>query len=276
MLAPRCQPHRNAWARRPRAGRPAAFARDTALVLGVMALYFLARGLAPAPVEPAVRTMLRVIELEQRLGIFYEPAIQRLSIEHHWMRELANFTYAYLHFPVMAAVGVWLWWHDRRRFRFVRAVLFVSMAIGVLFYYLLPAAPPRLMAAHGYDFGFVDTVFGGGTAVRYGQPELIANHYAAIPSFHFGWIALSAAAIWIAAPARAARVLAVCLTLLMTWAIVASANHLFVDIAAGGAVVLVSWLAVSHAVRRAARRPAPVPLRDLSGLGLHRAARAIR
>lgn len=253
---------------RPRsAGRFRQFAADALLVLAVMALYFVARGAAPERIEPSVTTMLRVIQLEQALGIFHEPAIQRLSIAHHGTRELANFTYAYLHFPVMAAAGVWLWWRDRRKFLFVRNVLFVSMGIGVLFYYLLPAAPPRLMAAHGYDYGFVDTVFGGGTAVRYGQPGIIANHYAALPSFHFGWIALSAAAIWIASASRTARGLAVALTVLMTWAIVASANHLFVDIAIGGAVVAFAW----GIVQRRAAQPAPLPLRDLTGLGIRRA-----
>ena len=118
------------------------------------------------------------------------------------------------------------------------------------------------MALHGYDLGFTDTVFGGNTAVSYAQPSLIRNDYAAIPSFHFGWIALASAAIWVNTRSRALRVAAVLLTLLMTWAIVASANHFFVDMALGGLVVAVSWTVARRLTRIPAGRDdlAPTPI----------------
>jgi hypothetical protein len=247
--------------RAPWLDRAAWFALDLALVAAVMALYFLARGLAPTRIDASVSLSEHLVSLERALHIFQEPAIQRVSIQHHWVQELANFTYAYLHFPVMAAVGVWAWWHaGRERFAFVRTALFISMAIGLVFYYALPAAPPRLLAAHGYDLGFVDTVFGGNTAVHYAQPSLILNEYAAIPSFHFGWIAFSAAVVWTNTGSRTLRGLALALVALMTWAIVASANHLFIDMALGGAVVAVSWALAARLTRPARPRLAPVPV----------------
>ena len=142
---------------------------------------------------------------------------------------------------VLGAVGAWIWFRDRRDFVFLRNVMFVSMAIGVVFYYAFPAAPPRLMELHGHDLGFTDTVFGGETSVSYAQPSLILNEYAAIPSFHFGWIALASAAIWSQTRMPLVRAAAIGLTLLMTWAIVASANHLFIDMALGGIVIAASW-----------------------------------
>jgi hypothetical protein len=230
------------WTNGPQiAGRVGAFLRDFGIVLGVMALYFLARGQAPARIDESVALTNHIVRLEQALHVYWEPGIQHASIGNHWVRETANFTYAYLHFPVMGAVGVWLWYRDREAFRFFRTVLFVSMAIGIMFYYLLPAAPPRLMALHGQDLGFTDTVFGGDTAVNYAQPSLILNEYAAIPSFHFGWIFLASLAIWGQVRWWPVRSAAVGLTLLMTWAIVASANHLFIDMALGGLVIGASW-----------------------------------
>lgn len=217
------------------------FTWDFALLLAVMGLYFIGRGFAPTRISDSVALTLRLIDIEQALGVYIEPAVQQFSIKHHFIQEIANAVYAYLHFPVMAAVAVWLWWRGRERFVFIRNVTFVSMAIGMLFYYLLPAAPPRLMALNGYELGFVDTVFGGNTAVAYAHPSLITNEYAAIPSFHFGWIALAAAAIWINSDRRLMRALAVGLVALMSWAIVASANHLLIDMALGGAVIALSW-----------------------------------
>jgi hypothetical protein len=218
-----------------------AFARDAAIVVGVIGVYFLLRGLAPTRIDSSVALTNDLVATEKTLHVFWEPRVQEWSLQAHWIQEIANFTYAYLHFPVLAVVGAWLWFRDRDRFYFLRNVMFTSMVIGLFFYYAFPAAPPRLMELHGYDMGFRDTVFGGDTSVNYAQPSLILNEYAAIPSFHFGWIALAAAAIWTTTRNPFARTLAVGLTLLMTWAIVASANHLFIDMALGGAVIAASW-----------------------------------
>jgi len=233
------------------------FARDFSVVLGVIAVYFLLRGAAPDRLGLSVEVTRVLVAIERQAGIFWEPQIQEWSIRSHAVKEFANFVYAYMHFPVLALVGAWLWTRDRNAFRFMRNVMFISMAFGLVFYWLVPAAPPRLMAAHGYDMGFVDTVFGGDTAVSYAQPSLILNEYAAIPSFHFGWIAMASAAIWVNTRSVTLRSLAIALTVVMTWAIVASANHLFIDMALGGAVILASWWMAGRIERRRAgvRRP---------------------
>lgn len=219
------------------------FGLDFGAVLAVLGIYFLLRGAAPDRIGAAVETTAWLIRIEQALGIYIEPGVQELSIQSYWTREFANFVYAYLHFPVLALVGAWLWWQGRERFLFMRNVMFVSMAIGVVFYYALPAAPPRLMELHGYDLGFVDTVFGTETHVSYAQPSLILNEYAALPSFHFGWIVLASVAMWANTRRRLVRTAAVLLTVVMSWAIVASANHLIVDMALGGIVIWSSWVA---------------------------------
>lgn len=241
----------------PAIARISRFAADFAVVLGVIGAYFLLRGAAPDRTGAAVALTRWLIDIEQSFGIYVEPAIQELSIRSHVVKEVANFVYAYMHFPVLAIVAIWLRARDRQRFRFVRNVMFVSMALGIVFYYLAPAAPPRLMALHGHDLGFVDTVFGTETAVSYAQPSLILNEYAAIPSFHFGWIALASAAIWANTKSRLLRGLAVALTVVMTWAIVASANHLIIDMVLGGLVVALSWR-VAH---RWESRSLPIPFR---------------
>ena len=227
----------------PATGR---FVRDFGIVLTVVGAYFLARGLAPTRIDFAVTVTDHLILIERNLGIFWEAQIQEVSIRYHALQELANFTYAYLHFPVLLLVGVWLWFKDRKSFLFMRNVMFISMVIGIVFYYALPAAPPRLLAFNGADLGFTDTVFGGDTSVQYAQPSLILNEYAAIPSFHFGWIAMASAAIWVNTSSRALRTVAFALKVLMTCAIVASANLLFIDMAIGGAVIAMAWWAASR------------------------------
>lgn len=218
-----------------------AFSRDFGIVLAVIGVYFLLRGAAPDRLDLSVNVTRHLVSFERTVGVFWEPQIQEWSIRSGAVKEFANFVYAYMHFPVLIVVGAWLWSRDRNAFRFMRNVMFISMLIGLVFYWLVPAAPPRLMAAHGYDLGFVDTVFGGDTNVNYAQPSLILNEYAAIPSFHFGWIAMASAAIWVNSRNVILRSMALALTFVMTWAIVASANHLFIDMALGGLVIIASW-----------------------------------
>ena len=231
------------------------FARDFAIVLGVIGVYFLLRGAAPDRLAFSVEVTKQLVAFERAAGVFWEPTIQEWSIRSTLAKEFANFVYAYMHFPVLIVVGAWLWTRDRQAFRFMRNVMFISMVFGLVFYWLTPAAPPRLMAANGYELGFVDTVFGGDTNVNYAQPSLILNEYAAIPSFHFGWIAMASAAIWVNTRSVTLRTMAVALTVVMSWAIVASANHLFIDMALGGLVILASWWLANVLQNR--YRPAP-------------------
>ena len=226
------------------------FLRDWLITILVIMVYFLLRGQAGWDTGLAFRVTTRLIEFEQATNTFWEPAIQQASIRLHWVQETANFIYAYMHFPVLGAVGLWLWFRGRDRFVFMRNTMFISMVFGILFYYLVPAAPPRLLEGNGVDLGFVDTVFGGNTSVSYAQPSFILNEYAAIPSFHFGWIALASACIWVNTRSWTLRIVAFALSLLMSWAIVASANHFFIDMALGGLVVAVSW----HIARKLERR----------------------
>lgn len=210
-----------------------------------MAIYFAARGLRPEAVEDSVARSLQIVRFEQQIGIFHEVTWQQAFLSNGFLMWAANFIYAWLHYPVMALIAIWLVIKDRERFRFVRNVLIVSALIGVASYWILPAAPPRLMELHGYDFGFVDTVHGAASNVNYFQPGPFVNDYAAVPSFHFGWIALCSAAIWVNTPNRWVRTGAVAMSAVMWWAVVVTGNHYFFDMAMGGVVVLFSWLLVS-------------------------------
>ena len=214
----------------------------TTILLGV---YFCLRGLRPDNVDASVARSLDVVQFEQRLGLFQEARWQSAFLPHHALMNAANVIYAWGHYPVLLALALWLVVKDPARFRFVRNVLLVSAIVGIATYWLLPAAPPRLMGFHGYDFGFVDTVHGATSNVVYFQPGPFVNDYAALPSFHFGWIALASAAIWVNTASRFMRAVAVLMSVTMWWAVTVTGNHYFVDMIAGGFVVAISWLVVA-------------------------------
>ena len=66
--------------------------------------------------------------------------------------------------------------------------------------------PPRLLLQAGVDYGFRDTLEG----MRGSKPGAMTNWYAAVPSYHFGWILLATMAsercraIWLIATRTAA------------------------------------------------------------------------
>ncbi|MCK9518927.1 MAG: phosphatase PAP2 family protein [Dehalococcoidia bacterium] len=210
----------------------------------ILAIYFLLRGLRPEDTDSSVARSLHLIRFEKQIGIFEEVRLQELFLQYDWLMTIANFVYAWGHYPVLLAIALWLVVKDPVRFRFVRNVMLVSAVIGIVTYWLWPAAPPRLMELHGYDFGFTDTVHGATSNVNYFQPGPFVNDYAALPSFHFGWIALASAAIWVNTEHRWVRIAAVAMSVVMWWAITVTGNHFFFDMVFGGLVVALSWFFV--------------------------------
>lgn len=238
-------------------------AGELAGTAAIMVVYFLLRGIRPDDVEDSVARSLAVVQLEQRLGLFREVAMQRAFLDNDFLIGTANLVYAWGHYPVLLAIGLWLLIKDPLRFRFVRNVMFVSAVVGIATYWLLPAAPPRLMELSGYDFGFTDTVHSATSNANYFQPGPFVNDYAALPSFHFGWIALASAAVWVNTRRWLARAAAVAMSVVMWWAITVTGNHYFFDMIFGALVVALSWLIVAALsqsgacarVRSAAARP---------------------
>ena len=243
-----------AFRKPPTLGHPAPWYRDlgdsarmaieVALTALLMLAYFLIRGGRPDNVDESVRRSLHLVRFEQQVGMFQEVRWQETFIQNHLLMSLANQIYAWGHYPVMLALAVWLIFTNPLRFRFARNVVFMSAILGIATYYLLPTAPPRLMAINGYDFGFVDTVHGAASEVSYFQPSAFVNDYAALPSFHFGWIALSSAILWANTRRRSLRVVAVAMSGIMWWAVTVTGNHYFFDMIFGGTVVAVSWIVV--------------------------------
>jgi hypothetical protein len=211
----------------------------------IMVVYFFLRGIRPENVDSSVSRSLALIRFEQQTNIFWEVRIQELFLNWHWVISIANLIYAWGHYPVLLIIALWLVIKDPVRFRFIRNVMLVSAIIGLATYWLLPAAPPRLMELHGYDFGFTDTVHGATSNAHYFQPGPFVNDYAALPSFHFGWIVLASAAIWVNTNSKVVRTGAVLMSVIMWWAITVTGNHYFFDMIFGAVVVAFAWMVVS-------------------------------
>ncbi|KAK6364410.1 hypothetical protein LTS17_012175 [Exophiala oligosperma] len=193
----------------------------------------LAERLRDSTVDVACHHALQVIRLEERLHIFWEPAIQRFFLQYPGVMYWVNRIYSYVHLPATVTFLVGLYWFAITRNRTLarwrqpasgpylyeskRRSLAICNLLAFCVFSTWPCMPPRLLgdsktpgdAEHARSFGFVDTVHGRDGAVSVFNTRRFTNQLAAMPSLHFGYsllIGLSIMQLPIAHPGRCYRV----------------------------------------------------------------------
>lgn len=215
------------WSARP-------LARETLLVTVAILAYFGIRNATAGHSSAAFEDADRIVAFQERIGIDWEDELQGLVIDHGLLVDVVNWVYIWFHWPVILTAAVVLFLVRREHYRLLRNAFFVSGAIGFLFFALFPVAPPRLL-----DLGLVDTVTEHSYAYRALQPPGLTNQYAAFPSLHAGWNLLVGIVLFLAFTHVAVRVFAVAMPVAMALAVVMTANHFVIDVAAGVVVVLI-------------------------------------
>lgn len=216
--------------------------------------YFLLRGVPTDRVELSTNNAMLLVDFERSLGVFWEVGWQKAVIGNDRLIDLANFTYMQLHMPLLIVLGFLFFHFDTRKHRVIRNTILLSAFVAVPIYILFPVTPPRLLADAGQDLGFVDTIPGAARA----KAGAISNWYAAMPSYHFGWIALAMWGVGWCWKSWLIRAVAVAFAALMWWSIVVTGNHYFVDMVAGALVVGFCFLAVLRFEQWAERNPEKV------------------
>lgn len=223
---------------RAHAERPTPGLRGLAfqvLLVGLFALtYFGIRGITRGSDVTALAHAARLADLESWLGVAWEPRIQDAIVGNADLVALANWVYIYGHWPVIVSTLVVLYLRCPPRYYLLRNAIFISGMIGMVFFVLLPMAPPRFGT-----IDVVDTVSERSQGYRALQPPSLTNPYAAMPSLHFGWNMLVGIVLWKTSRRAAVRVFAVVMPVAMAWAVVATGNHYVLDVVVGGAVALV-------------------------------------
>lgn len=209
------------------------FVAEAVLVITVYMAYSGVRVLVEGNEAAAVERAFQIIAIEQDLGLFHEATIQQAVYGQPWLASAMRWVYLWAYMPGIAMSAAIIYARERSLYRCYRNTFFVSLAIGLLCFTLLPTAPPRMLP----EYGFVDTVH---EHIR--STSGAKNDFAAIPSFHFGFTFLSAIAVSHAFRFRPwVVILAALFPAVMLLSIVATANHFFLDAAAGAAVIGVAW-----------------------------------
>jgi len=236
-------------------GRVQALLTEFALVLSGIFVYFGVRGLTQTDVAAAQQNAADIIALQDRLGLDMEAYLQAL-VDGSWLlMTLLNWIYIWGHWPVIAAVLLWLFFRHPDGYWMVRTAMVISGAVGLVIFALYPVAPPRLAG-----LGLVDTVSEYSTSYRVLQPPALVNQYAAMPSLHVGWDLLMGIAMVTWCSRRIWKIIGAVMPLAMVAAVVLTANHYVLDAVAGAALVLASlWVTTRIAARRRAVIGLPRP-----------------
>ena len=227
---------------------------DALRQLGLFALayscYQIVRGVADGKTAVAFQNAHTIVDVEKATGTFFEPGLQQSMLNYRWVFDIVNHSYINTHFVLTATFLIWLYVYRNSAFYFVRNMFLFAMGLALVGYVLYPTAPPRLYP----EFGFVDTI----SAVAHVNHDsalvsVFVNPYAAVPSMHCAFALMIGIPGALLARSRPAKVLWSIYPLFVFFVVVVTANHYWLDGAAGAAVAVA---AAAASYRLAQVRPA--------------------
>jgi hypothetical protein len=215
---------------------------------GAYYVYRIVRGVVDGHPALAFEHARMLVDLERGMGLFFEPDLQDwATAQVGWLVIAANWMYVNSHFVITTTFLIWLYLARNHAYYFVRNMFMIAMGLALVGYVAFPTAPPRFMP----EWGFTDTVTGFvGEAAEKGAAVLY-NPYAAVPSMHVAF------ALMVAIPARMlvrSRVLKLMWSgypAVVTFVVVVTANHFWLDAVLGAMVAAFSAVAARGALARA-------------------------
>lgn len=220
--------------------------RDLLLQIGLWVVFGLAyeavRGAAVHDRARAFADGRDVIDLERHLHAFFELALQHDVPSGSGAARAFRVTYWVSEFVLLVAALVYAYFKRRDTYARFRNAVLLANSLALFGYLFFPTAPPRLFAG----YGFRNDLSGQPTPNHAtGLIAFAANPYAAMPSLHVAdavLIGLFLASLCRRLPAKLAWALWPCW---VAYVVMASANHFWLDAAAGAALAgvsaLVSW-----------------------------------
>jgi hypothetical protein len=219
--------------------------RQLLLFGGAYYLYRIVRGVVDGQVTAAFAHARWIVNAERSLHLFFEPNVQSWTVSRSWLIHGADFTYVNAHFVISTAFLVWLYFWRNEAFYFVRNMFMVAMGMALVLYVLYPTAPPRFLP----EWGFTDTVsdfFGQGASH---SASVLYNPYAAMPSMHVAFALMIGIAGVRLVKWRPARVFWALYPLFISFVVIVTANHFWLDAAVGGVVAVASAYAAAVLAR---------------------------
>jgi hypothetical protein len=236
--------------------------RQLLLFCGAYWLYRIVRGMTDGRVGEAFGNARELIGLERGMGLFFEPAVHAWAESSQWLIDGASWMYVNSHFAITTVTLGFIYLRRNRSFYFIRNMFMVAMGIALVLYAAYPTAPPRFMP----EWGFQDSVarFTGLTAEG-SSADALYNPFAAVPSMHVAFALMIGIPMASMSRRRWVKALWLVYPLMVTFVVVATANHWWFDafacalvaaVAAFAALLFARWRPAAWAWPQ---QPAPAP-----------------
>ncbi|HEY7266747.1 MAG TPA: phosphatase PAP2 family protein [Solirubrobacterales bacterium] len=207
---------------------------DLAIQLAVLAAAYWAwrhgRGAVDGSMGLSFSHARDLVSAESSLGLLFEPHVQHWAVGAGWPAEVARWGYANLHFKGSCLMLAILYFGYRGTFGFVRNAVIAAMAISLIGYALFPTAPPRFLPELGLDPSSSVT---GNNPLLSNPGDPLFNPFAAVPSMHVGMSVILAWSLALLVRPRPLKALLFAYPLLMTYVVIASGNHFWLDAVLG-------------------------------------------
>ncbi|MEO9139342.1 MAG: phosphatase PAP2 family protein [Jatrophihabitans sp.] len=220
--------------------RTPAWLREFAFVVVVYVGYEFSRGVTKSTFSVATRNGWDILGWERAVNLDPEQILTKALVSFTPLAVAAAYFYSTMHYVITPIVLIWVYRSHKAGYRTARTALAISTLIGLVGFYLLPTAPPRLLA----QAGIPDALFhvrhwgwwGGEGSVPRGLGSL-TNQFAAMPSMHVGWALWCGYLIHRYAQRRWLRALGVVYPCVTTVVVLATGNHYLLDAVAGALVM---------------------------------------
>jgi hypothetical protein len=234
--------------RRRSLGTRPALLGEVAVVVVLVSVYDRIRDIASTRTDLAFADAARVLRAESWLHVDVEHVANHWLATHWHVEWVASVYYQLMHLTVTLGVLAWLYVARPDRYRTARNGLVNLSGLGLVVFWLMPVAPPRLLA------GFVDS--GAVTGVAQHTAHVSPDLYAAMPSLHVAWATWVVLQVWPAVRSRTVRQLAAAHAVVTVVVVVTTANHFLLDVVAGAATAVLATRLARAAVPAGSAEPA--------------------
>jgi len=221
--------------------------RQLVLFAGAYYAYRIVRGAVDGQVSVAFENAREIVQVERSMHLFFEPGLQDWALNNQWIVDAANWSYINSHFLITTTFLIWLYLARNESYYYVRNMFMVAMGLALVLYIAYPTAPPRFLP----EWGFADTVTEAVGQASANNANLLYNPYAAVPSMHVAFALMIGIPAFKIVRSRVIKALWAVYPAVVTFVVLVTANHWWIDAAIGVAVAAVSAFAASAAFARA-------------------------
>jgi hypothetical protein len=224
--------------------------RQILLFCGAYWLYRIVRGVVDGRAAAAFENARELISIERSMHLFIEPAVHAWAAGQLWLIDFASWMYVNSHFTITVTTLGYIYVYRNSSFYFVRNMFMVAMGIALVGYLVFPTAPPRFMPEWGFSDSVADFT---GIAADSPTSNVLFNPFAAVPSMHVAFSLMLGVSMARMVRHHWARALWIGYPALVSFVVVATANHWWIDAFLGAVTAGISaWCALAFARARPA------------------------